>query len=125
MQPFILDTLAHFKSVHFSAPELWPRLRELGRPGMLYFTFNSAAVAVFVAHNLQQGEWVAQLPFFPALEGAHALDESACAAAIHACIGGGGGAGEAVPFTLRSASSWAMRALVAQRLSLQGSCAHA
>ena len=55
---------------------------------MLYFTFNSDAVAVFVAHNLQQGEWVAQLPFFPGIEGDAALDERACASAIRACIGG-------------------------------------
>ena len=120
--------LQHFKSVHFSAPELWPRLRETDRSAMLYFTFNSDAVAVFVAHNLQQGEWVAQLPFFPALEGDDALDKRACEAAIRACIGGAGGGGE-VPFSLQSATSWAMRAVVAQRLSagrvhLMGDAAH-
>ena len=120
--------LQHFKSVHFTAPELWPRLRDANQAAMLYFTLNSDAVAVFVAHNLQQGEWVAQLPFFPALEGDDALDKRACEAAIRACIGGAGGGGE-VPFSLQSATSWAMRAVVAQRLSagrvhLMGDAAH-
>ena len=105
--------LQHFKSVHFQAPTLYERLRDT--PAMLYFTFNSHAVAVFVAHNMQQGEWVAQLPYFPHLEAdGEALDEAGCAAAIASCIGA-----HDVPFAVKSVGPWAMRALVAQRLSVQ------
>ena len=117
--------LQHFKSVHFTAPELAPLLAH--SPAMLHFVFSRdvttsptvsptappprhappppplplQVIGVLVAHNLAQGEWVAQLPFFPGLQDASALDRQACAAAIGACIGGGGGAGEAaaaVPF---------------------------
>jgi 2-polyprenyl-6-methoxyphenol hydroxylase-like FAD-dependent oxidoreductase len=68
--------LQRFKSVHFRAPELWPRLA--ASPAMLYFTFNPVAIAVFVAHNMPEGEWVAQIPFFPGLDDEAALDAAAC-----------------------------------------------
>ena len=32
-----------------------------GREGMLYFVFNSDVIAVVVAHNIGQGEFVAQV----------------------------------------------------------------
>ena len=122
--------LQHFKSVHFLAPDLAPRLRALGREAMLHFCFNRGAIAVLVAHNIEEGEWVAQLPFFPGLQDGATLDRAACAQMIAACIGtdadgdgdGGGGGGygapAAVPFDVRSIGSWAMSAKVAQRLSL-------
>ncbi|KAL1522488.1 hypothetical protein AB1Y20_017476 [Prymnesium parvum] len=102
--------LQHFHSVHFSAPALAAALR--ARPAMLYFVFNPRVIAVLVAHNLAEGEWVAQLPFFPPLQPAEP-DPSACHAAIAACLGGG-----APRFEVRSISRWAMSALVAQRLSI-------
>lgn len=114
--------LQHFKSVHFRAPDLAPVLAAEGREAMLYFCFNRGAIAVLVAHNLRQGEWVAQLPYFPGLQDADSLDRDACTAAIAACIGGGvetaGPEAAAVPFEVQSIGSWAMSAKVAQRLSL-------
>ena len=113
--------LQHFKSVYFTAPELAPRLRTAGAEAMLYFTFNRGAIAVLVAHNIERGEWVAQLPYFPGLQESHSLDKAACTAAIAACIGDAAGAPSgtaAVPFEVRSIGSWAMSAKVAQRLSL-------
>ena len=114
--------LQHFKSVHFVAPELAPMLAALGQEAMLYFCFNRGAIAVLVAHNIAQGEWVAQLPFFPGLQDADNLDHEACTNAIAACIGGGEGrdgvTSSAVPFEVQSIGSWAMSAKVAQRLSL-------
>ena len=87
--------LQYFKSVHFRCPDLAPRLRDLNREAMLHFCFNKGTVAVLVAHNIEEGEWVAQLPYFPGLQDAESLDEKACEAAIAACIGDellGGGA---------------------------------
>lgn len=37
----------------------------LANPGMLYFVFNSEAILILVAHNLEHGEFVAQVPYFP------------------------------------------------------------
>ena len=112
--------LQHFKSVHFRAPDLAPMLRVLRREAMLHFCFCRGAIAVLVAHNIGQGEWVAQLPYFPGLQDADALDEAACTDAIAACIGGSGagGAESAVPFEVQSIGSWAMSAVVAERLTL-------
>jgi 2-polyprenyl-6-methoxyphenol hydroxylase-like FAD-dependent oxidoreductase len=116
--------LQYFKSVHFVAPELAPRLRALEREAMLYFVFSRGAICVLVAHNIEQGEWVAQLPYFPGLQDADTLDADACARAIASCIGGGNAtisdadAASSLPFEIRSIGSWAMSAKVAQRLSL-------
>jgi hypothetical protein len=99
--------LQHFKSVHFVAPALAPLLRERGLEAMLYFCFNRGAVAVLVAHNISQGEWVAQLPFFPGLQDAEALDRDACTAGIAACLGTlptGHAATPPSPFTTTSSS---------------------
>ena len=126
--------LQYFKSVHFTAPDLAPLIAHHGREAMLHFCFNRGAVAVLVAHNIAEGEWVAQLPYFPGLQDGDTLDKHACTATIAACIGGGTDAGSrcsplyttsadpaaasAVPFEVRSIGSWAMSAKVAQRLSL-------
>ncbi|KAL3898943.1 MAG: hypothetical protein SGPRY_012736 [Prymnesium sp.] len=86
-------TLVRFSSVHFSCPPL-----EVP-PAMLYFVFNPSAVAVLVAHNIQQGEWVAQIPFF-----GREPSEAQCKAQLEACVG------EGVPLTLHSCSAWGMKA---------------
>ena len=56
----------HFKSVHFESPALAEHVRAF--PAMLYFVFGPSAIAVLVAHNIPQGQWVAQIPFFPGLQ---------------------------------------------------------
>ena len=47
-------------NIHFSAPQLGAALRE-HRPGMLYFVFNPKGVVVVVAHDLDEGDFVAQV----------------------------------------------------------------
>ncbi|MCI59766.1 putative polyketide hydroxylase-like, partial [Trifolium medium] len=32
---------------------------------MLFFIFNTEAIGVLVAHDLRQGEFVLQIPFYP------------------------------------------------------------
>lgn len=51
--------LQHLVNIHFFSKELWHHLRD--RPAMLYFVFSSQAIVVLVAHNLQEGEMVAQV----------------------------------------------------------------
>lgn len=51
--------LQHLVNIHFFSKELWHHLKE--RPAMLYFVFSSQAIVVLVAHNLQEGEMVAQV----------------------------------------------------------------
>lgn len=47
-------------NIHFCAPKLGTALREQ-RPGMLYFVFNPKGVVVVVAHDLDEGDFVAQV----------------------------------------------------------------
>ncbi|KAK9027800.1 hypothetical protein V6N11_067622 [Hibiscus sabdariffa] len=51
-------------SVHFWSKELGQYLLNK-RPGMLFFIFNTEAIGVLVAHDLTQGEFVLQIPFYP------------------------------------------------------------
>ncbi|KAK0572955.1 hypothetical protein LWI29_000917 [Acer saccharum] len=51
-------------SVHFMSLDLGDYLLN-ERPGMLFFVFNTEVIGVLVAHDLQQGEFVLQIPFFP------------------------------------------------------------
>lgn len=48
-------------SVHFFSKELGQLLLSTPEPGMLYFVFNPKVIAVVVAHNLEAGEFVAQV----------------------------------------------------------------
>ena len=47
-------------NIHFYAPRLGAALKEQ-RPGMLYFVFNPKGVIVVVAHDLDEGDFVAQV----------------------------------------------------------------
>lgn len=55
------EALQHLMSIHFSCPALGRSLLQQQRPAMLYFVFNRQIVAVVVAHDLEQGEFVAQV----------------------------------------------------------------
>jgi 2-polyprenyl-6-methoxyphenol hydroxylase-like FAD-dependent oxidoreductase len=60
-------------NVHFVAPGLHRHLVSscskntppMRRPSMLYFVFHNHSIAVLVAHNIQQDEYVCQIPYFP------------------------------------------------------------
>lgn len=51
--------MQHLVNIHFFSRELWRHVKD--RPAMLYFVFSSQAIVVLVAHNLQEGEMVAQV----------------------------------------------------------------
>lgn len=51
--------MQHLVNIHFFSKELWHQLKE--RAAMLYFVFSNQAIVVLVAHNLQEGEMVAQV----------------------------------------------------------------
>jgi hypothetical protein len=64
--------MQHLINIHFSSPQLGQQLLAAGRPAMLYFVFNRQVVSVIVAHDLQQGEFVAQVRGLAGGEGATA-----------------------------------------------------
>lgn len=51
--------MQHLVNIHFFSRDLWHHMKD--RPAMLYFVFSSQAIVVLVAHNLQEGEMVAQV----------------------------------------------------------------
>ncbi|CAI5745986.1 unnamed protein product [Peronospora destructor] len=58
--------LQSIANVHFTSKALSDATSE--NPAMLYFVFNKKVVGVLIAHDLNQGEWVFQIPFFPPQE---------------------------------------------------------
>lgn len=57
------DSMHTLMNIHFTCHGLLDKLKP--RPAMLYFAFNEGLVAVFVAHDPEQDEWVCQIPIFP------------------------------------------------------------
>lgn len=113
--------LEHFDSVHFHCPALASPLR--GREAMLYFVFNPSVIAVLVAHDIDAGNWVLQVPRFPVGTSASRLSMEDASRAVSACIGA------PVPFDVKDVRTWRMVAGVAARFSagpvhLAGDSAH-
>lgn len=123
--------LLHLVSIHFHAPELrnFSSLMT-GRPAMLYFIFNTGVAGILVAHNLDAGDYVLQVPVAsPDVAKALLADEERCCAMVRSAMGdggggeggggggdgGGGGAASHVPFTVLSTKQWTMSALVAEQ----------
>eukprot|EP00468_Gymnochlora_sp_CCMP2014_P007922 CAMPEP_0167750974 /NCGR_PEP_ID=MMETSP0110_2-20121227/6297_1 /TAXON_ID=629695 /ORGANISM="Gymnochlora sp., Strain CCMP2014" /LENGTH=645 /DNA_ID=CAMNT_0007636371 /DNA_START=256 /DNA_END=2189 /DNA_ORIENTATION=- len=109
------SALQHFVSVHFTCSALWPRLRDLRRPGMLHFVFSVPAIGVLVAHNFEKGEWVAQFPYYPPHQTEEEVTEfSRCEKMIKDCIGA---QAEDISVEVHSADAWCMNGLVADSFS--------
>ncbi len=118
-------TLQHLINIYFTAPTLAKQLVAMDRMGMLYFVFGASHVVVLVAHDLDRGEFVAQVPFFPPLQGAHSFSIDTCRDIIRD-IGGDESMNDVV---VHDAKPWAMAAAVATkyragRVFLAGDAAH-
>ena len=74
-----------FISIHFECAALSTSMRARG--AMLYFVFNPHVIACVVAHDIDRGSWVAQVPFFPPLQTGDITDAQAHQL-IAACIFG-------------------------------------
>eukprot|EP00466_Bigelowiella_natans_P014365 jgi/Bigna1/126708/aug1.3_g1416 len=107
--------LQHFVSVHFTCRDLWNRINELQRPGMLHFVFNRNVVG---------------FPYYPPHQSAEEMTNlQTCEKMVRDCIGvedDGSGRGGRVPqdesnltddIVVHSADAWCMNALVAESFS--------
>ena len=82
---------------------------------MLFFVFNSDVVMVLVVHSLSEGEFVAQVPYFPPLQSVSDFPPKVCRSIIEA------GAGAHCPdIDIQSVRTWAMRAQVANHFDVNG-----
>jgi 2-polyprenyl-6-methoxyphenol hydroxylase-like FAD-dependent oxidoreductase len=111
--------LEKFASVHFTSRQLSPMVNPGARGAMLYFVMNPSVIACVVAHDINAGSWVAQIPVFPP----HAEstgDESDpawrkyCEEAIDACVGLPG-----LDRTIHSSRVWSMDMLCADTFSVE------
>ncbi|KAL7241199.1 hypothetical protein ACSBR2_006763 [Camellia fascicularis] len=73
-------------SVHFSSRELGHYLLN-ERPGMLFFIFNTEAVGVLVGHDLKEGEFVLQIPFYPPQQKLEDFTSEICESLIFKLVG--------------------------------------
>lgn len=106
-----------------------------GKTGMLHFIYNSNIVCVLVSHDIDHGEFVMQVPYYPPIETLddYRNDQSRCLKIIENACFPPGSAGCKVQ--IMGVNSWRMEAVVASkyasndgdysRVVLAGDSAHA
>ncbi|KAK3166247.1 hypothetical protein QOZ80_1AG0043310 [Eleusine coracana subsp. coracana] len=112
-------------SVHFRSRDLG-RYLSSERPGMLFFIFNPDAIGVLVAHDLEHGEFVLQIPFYPPQQMFEDFSSKVCEQIIVNLVGW-----EPADVQVLDIKPWAMHAEVAEkymgcsnRVILVGDAAH-
>jgi 2-polyprenyl-6-methoxyphenol hydroxylase-like FAD-dependent oxidoreductase len=116
--------MQHLINIHFISPQLGAELKRSGRQGMLYFVFGPGVIAVMVGHNLDTGEFVAQIPYFPPLQTPEDFTKDACAAIVRRAAGNA-----SLSLELKTIKPWSMSAETAEtyrsgRVLLAGDAAH-
>ncbi|CAI8598105.1 unnamed protein product [Vicia faba] len=112
-------------SVHFLSKRLGKFLLK-ENPGMLFFIFNTEAIGVLVAHDLREGEFVLQIPFYPPQQTIEDFNPKACEKLISKLVGQEFGDVDVIDI-----KPWIMHAEVAEsftccgnRILLAGDAAH-
>ncbi|XWS34612.1 hypothetical protein CRYUN_Cryun21dG0052900 [Craigia yunnanensis] len=112
-------------SVHFLSKGLGGYLLN-ERPGMLFFIFNTEAIGVLVAHDLKQGEFILQIPFYPPQQNLEDFSPEICKKLIFKLVGQ-----ELSDIDVIDIKPWVMHAEVAERfvsgnnqIILSGDAAH-
>ncbi|KAI3516043.1 hypothetical protein L1887_14952 [Cichorium endivia] len=112
-------------SVHFVSQELGDYLM-YEKPGMLFFIFNPGAIGVLVAHDLKEGEFVLQTPFYPPQQNFEDFTSETCKRLIFKLVGR-----EVADINVVDIKPWVMHAEVADkylacgaRVILAGDAAH-
>lgn len=101
-------------SVHFFSRGLGQFLLK-ENPGMLFFIFNTEAIGVLVAHDLRQGEFVLQIPFYPPQQTFDDFSPKACEKLISKLVGQ-----EFEDVDVIDIKPWIMHAEVAERFICSG-----
>ncbi|XP_020210324.1 uncharacterized protein LOC109795066 isoform X2 [Cajanus cajan] len=101
-------------SIHFFSRDLGQFLLK-ENPGMLFFIFNTEAIGVLVAHDLRQGEFVFQIPFYPPQQTIEDFSPKACKKLISKLVGR-----EFGDVNVIDIKPWIMHAEVAERFICSG-----
>jgi len=113
-------------NVHFVYPGLSEMLMKAAAagqatgPAMLHFVMNDALVAIFVSHDPNKDEWVAQIPIFPPFQKLEDFDSKTAAHLLQSGIGEQIGAVGVSSDKLQilSINAWTMHAEVAEKFSI-------
>ncbi|XP_020681130.1 uncharacterized protein LOC110098599 [Dendrobium catenatum] len=112
-------------SVHFLSKDLGQYLLHK-TPGMLFFIFNPEAIGVLVAHDLDEGEFVLQIPYYPPQQNFEDFSFKVCEEIIFKLVGW-----KLDDVEVKDIKPWAMHAEVAEkyvscndRVILVGDAAH-
>ncbi|QDZ17809.1 putative polyketide hydroxylase [Chloropicon primus] len=110
-------------NVHFTSRALASSLKSEASEAMLYFVYNPSVVGVIVAHSIETGDFVAQIPFFPPVESVSKYTEEHCSNLLLSAIR------RKVDLEIHNIKPWTMSALVADdfrrdRVFLAGDSAH-
>jgi len=126
--------IQHLINVHFqTSPSLSAKLmKHRDRIGMLHFVYNSNFVGAYVCHNLQQGEWVLQIPFFPPFDSIDDFTEEKVRSLITVGILNDSSEFNTSDVNILHVKPWSMSALVSEsyllgkskRIILAGDSAH-
>ncbi len=143
--------MQHLINVHFrTSSKITQKLQQQRKNvGMLHFIFHQNLVGVFVCHDVQNGEWVLQIPFFPPFQDWRGYTEERVRSIVYDGLGLHNTNDEEIRITSSSGSSgsgtndddidilsikpWTMAATVAptyligksNRIILAGDAAHA
>jgi hypothetical protein len=52
-------------NVHFRSKDVGKMMLDNNEHGMLYFLYNEDTISVLVCHDIQEGEFVLQIPYYP------------------------------------------------------------
>jgi 2-polyprenyl-6-methoxyphenol hydroxylase-like FAD-dependent oxidoreductase len=62
------NNIQSFVNTHFKSKLLADKLKQIGKQSMLHFIFNPKYVCVLISYDLDEGEFVLQIPYFPEVE---------------------------------------------------------
>lgn len=107
----------HLVNVHFQSSELGKHLLD-SMPAMLYFVYNNVGISVIVAHDLELGEFVAQIPYFPPHQNSADFTEAFCKSFLETITQSG------FSLSIKQIKPWIMQTAIAKNyLSQIGRCA--
>ena len=121
--PFIgTPSLQTLINIHFTIPPASPLTHAIlnsldSSPAMLYFVYNHAVIAAIVAHDIERGEYVAQVPFFEPFQEPKDFTEKRCRELVMEAITSEVSDATTEDITIKSVKPWRMSSMISSEYS--------
>ena len=56
-----------FINAYFTSKKLAEKIKEIKKDSMLHFIFNDKFICVLITYDIEKGEFVLQIPYFPSI----------------------------------------------------------